>query len=849
MPRPNILIIVVDDLGVDVLRVANGEVTAEIGVPAIAKSAGPLPTLGKLLKSGIHFSTAWAQPVCSPTRASLFTGLNPWKTEVGYPGTRPLPLQDATEARAPMPMLAKTLKAQAGYRCAMFGKWDLGGAELLGGQTPLEWGWDRFEGIYGGGVRPVGVTHYGLSAATTRVTIDHMCNYSNPDTHEKRNVVAAQVKSYLERVCEPRFVDGQPDLRYYIWEKNIDDLATNTKQVDVSPFKRKHLYATADQVDSAKEWIKQSAGQPWCVALTILAPHDPLHVPPKESYKIQLSDVPSVQQMLIAMIESMDYYLGQLLNAPEIQDQLKNTVIIFAGDNGTQDRDVDSGIQIDGIAGDDKNSHRIGGVHVPMIVADGGVYFNGPPCWLKDSAGNSTAGTTSNGLVHIMDVHRTALEIAGATPTSPIDSQSLNVHLQKTGTARSYLFSQQYPLEDVSYSRVSKNASVSDGEYKLSCYRSTYVDGGAGDVFTYEFSKLVPEPGIPGSQQEELIQLDEPAHQTRIKAFYEQMVTQRLDSGEGARGPLPFPPLPVSKYRYVRLLAKSEVNGNPWTSMADFQIISEGKVLSRVGWVVSVDSQETAGENGAGANVLDAATNTIWHTQWSRANPPHPHWLAVDIQTPQVISGFKYLPRQDVANGRIAAYEFQVSKDGFTWGTIASGVFTNSAAEETVLVDPPATGTKIALRADTGNYLTRCNGCYRGAAYPDSATMHITQAVLASSPYAHWTLEKLANGKYALRTDTGNYLARCNGGIPNAAHPDSAMVHVSGAQLKDSPWAQWTIEKLGNGKFALRGDNGNYLARCYGCVPGAAYPDGAFLHIGKDQVNAAPYAQWTFVLV
>ncbi|HRI64750.1 MAG TPA: sulfatase-like hydrolase/transferase [Polyangium sp.] len=73
MPKPNILIIVADDLGVDVLRVANGEVAAEIGVSAIAKSAGPLPTLGKLLKSGIHFATAWAQPVCSPTRASLFT--------------------------------------------------------------------------------------------------------------------------------------------------------------------------------------------------------------------------------------------------------------------------------------------------------------------------------------------------------------------------------------------------------------------------------------------------------------------------------------------------------------------------------------------------------------------------------------------------------------------------------------------------------------------------------------------------------------------------------------------------------------------------------------------------------
>ena len=42
--------------------------------------------------------------------------------------------------------------------------------------------------------------------------------------------------------------------------------------------------------------------------------------------------------------------MGQLLNDPTLAEQLKNTVIVFAGDNGTQDRDADTGVQLDGIA-------------------------------------------------------------------------------------------------------------------------------------------------------------------------------------------------------------------------------------------------------------------------------------------------------------------------------------------------------------------------------------------------------------------------------------------------------------------------------------------------------------------
>jgi arylsulfatase A-like enzyme len=553
--KPNILLIVADDLGVDVLRITEGKVIAQVDGPNGAKAPAPLPSLGKLLQSGIHFSHTWAQPVCSPTRASLFTGLQAWKTEVGFPATRPLPANDATTSHAPIQMLAKVLKDKAGYHCGMFGKWDLGGGEGLGGQTPTDWGWDHFEGIYGGGLGPMAGV-YGLALdeggavslqSPNRASLERLRQTTDPATKQSRDAVVTQCKAYLEKVCDPRFVEGQPDVRYFIWPKNIDDLATKTKVVDVAPFKRTHLYATADQVESAKAWIKQQSGQPWFVALTVNAPHNPYHVPPRESYTIQLPDAPSPQQMFIAMIESLDFYIGQLLNAPELQDQLKNTVIMFVGDNGTQDRDPETGVQLDGIRGDDKNSYHIGGVHVPMIVADGGLYFNGPPCYLKDASGKPTAGWRCDSLVHIMDVYKTALDIAGTSPPGETDSVSMKGHLQKTDGARRYIVSQQYPTSDPELADVGKHASISDGTYKLSCYRSKFVDGGAGDEFTYEFYELVPDPTIPGSYNEKPIDLNDLGQRPKLLELYGELQKQRLDAGSPnpARAPLPFPPLPL----------------------------------------------------------------------------------------------------------------------------------------------------------------------------------------------------------------------------------------------------------------------------------------------------------------
>jgi len=105
---------------------------------------------------------------------------------------------------------------------------------------------------------------------------------------------------------------------------------------------------------------------------------------------------------------------------------------------------------------------------------------------------------------------------------------------------------------------------------------------------------------------------------------------------------------------------------------------------------VRADSEETAGEDGKGANAIDGDPNTIWHTQWQDTNPPCPHEIVIELTPPKTIKGFTYLPRQDDSeNGTIKGYEFYVSNDGDDFGQpVSKGTFENSKDLKTVTFDP-----------------------------------------------------------------------------------------------------------------------------------------------------------------
>lgn len=125
-PRPNIIYIVVDDLGF-----------ADAGFQG---SDIATPALDALAETGAQLTQFYAQPMCTPTRAALMTGRYPMRygLQTGVipgAGTYGLALDEQ--------MLPQMLQA-AGYHTAMVGKWHLGHADPA--YWPMQRGFDSFYG-------------------------------------------------------------------------------------------------------------------------------------------------------------------------------------------------------------------------------------------------------------------------------------------------------------------------------------------------------------------------------------------------------------------------------------------------------------------------------------------------------------------------------------------------------------------------------------------------------------------------------------------------------------------------------------------------------------------------------
>lgn len=156
--------------------------------------------------------------------------------------------------------------------------------------------------------------------------------------------------------------------------------------------------------------------------------------------------------------------------------------------------------------------------------------------------------------------------------------------------------------------------------------------------------------------------------------------------------------------QYVMLEAISETAGNPWTSMAEFNLLDRGgATIGRTGWTVQADSQEAATGQNSAAAAIDGDVATYWHTKYSGTVAPLPHRFVVNLGAQRGIGGFKYLPRPVATglNGTIAQYNFYIGNDGVNWTLIKSGNFNDfpdRSSEKTVTVDRAPSIAPIANR-------------------------------------------------------------------------------------------------------------------------------------------------------
>ncbi len=380
--RPNILMIVVDDLGYAELSCQG---STDIPTPHIDSIAG----------NGIRFTDGYVSgPVCCPSRAGYMTGR--YQTRFGHEfnaiGVQNneegigLPLSETT--------MADSLKKE-GYATGLVGKWHLGGSPPY---HPLRRGFDEFYGFLHEGHYYVPPPYEGVSSYL-RIT------EMPPGTK------APSVKGRF--IFDDHFHYDEPQ---YDRENPILD---GTKAVVEEEYLTDAL--TRESID----FISRHRDEPFFLYLSYNSPHSPLQAPDEDMQRFEhIDDIH--RRVFAAMVSNLDDNIGKVLEKLRELGIEENTLILFFSDNGGPTKELTSSNEP--LRGG-KGQLFEGGIRVPFLIQ-----------W-KD---HLPEGKVYRNPVISLDAMPTALAAAGAKESIPNDLDGVNLlpYLtgKKTNTPHEFLF-------------------------------------------------------------------------------------------------------------------------------------------------------------------------------------------------------------------------------------------------------------------------------------------------------------------------------------------------------------------------------------------------------------------------
>lgn len=466
-PRPNFVVIVIDDAGFTDLGAYGGEART--------------PNIDALAQRGAQFSRYYSSPLCAPSRAMLLTGVDAHRTGVS---TIPEVLPPAHRGRPGYTLrlepgvvtVAERLRG-GGYRTYATGKWHLGHGE---GDLPNDHGFDRSLVL-------------DASGADNWEPRPYMPYYNTAPWYEDGAPARMPANYYSSELIVDRmiaYLDADRDRA----EPFFAYVAFQAVHIPVqAPRELTEHYA--DTYSAGWDALRE---QRWRRAQELglvpeAAPAATLH-PSLRAW----SDVPADEQALYArsmavhagMLEAMDHHIGRLIAYLQSRGLADNTIFVVTSDNGPEpsnplhERGFEQWMAVQGYTHrlEDLGERRSygfigpefasataapgalfkfytaeGGVHVPLIVAGPGVQ----PARIDARA-------------FVTDIAPTMLERAGIVATEqervPITGRSMAGVL--SGAASTVRGS-----DDAIGIEVSGNSALYRGAYKLVRNQPRFGDG------------------------------------------------------------------------------------------------------------------------------------------------------------------------------------------------------------------------------------------------------------------------------------------------------------------------------------------------------------------------------------
>ena len=306
---PNIVIIMVDDMGYSDIGCYGGEIET--------------PNLDKLAANGLRFTQFYNSGRCCPTRASLLTGLHPHQAGIGHMTNTPAKPKSHDRGvpgfrgflNRKCVTIAEVLKPR-GYHTLMSGKWHVG---YHGKQKwPLQRGFDRYYGIIAGAsnfFRPEG--RRGLTLGNEPVKPEG--NYYTTD---------AFTDYAIQFVEEANDRDDRPFFLYLAY--TAPHWPLHARKRDIDKYRGRYMEGGWDKVsrDRYKRMLDMGLiRKEWGKAPRDARGWDELSKEKKVELDLRMA-------IYSAQVDSVDQNVGRLIASLKKMERLGNTIIFFLSDNG-----------------------------------------------------------------------------------------------------------------------------------------------------------------------------------------------------------------------------------------------------------------------------------------------------------------------------------------------------------------------------------------------------------------------------------------------------------------------------------------------------------------------------------
>lgn len=299
--RPNVIVILSDDIGYSDMGCFGSEIST--------------PNIDKLAYNGIRFTSFYNTARCSPSRASLLTGVYPHQAEMGHLSSNNFPEPGYHDNLGKNVVTMAELFKQAGYSTYMTGKWHLAADMTLHGDHsnwPRQRGFDRYFGNLNGSA-----------------------NYYDPGTLISNNTFVAPGKNfyYTDAISDTtvKFIRQHPTDRpfFFYIAYTAAHWPLHAPEKEILKYKGK-FDSGWDSLRARRFSRLKKLGiiSDKCVLTERSVTIPEWEKEPMKEWQLRRMEV------YAAMIDVMDQGIGRIIGALEEKGELGNTVIFYMQDNG-----------------------------------------------------------------------------------------------------------------------------------------------------------------------------------------------------------------------------------------------------------------------------------------------------------------------------------------------------------------------------------------------------------------------------------------------------------------------------------------------------------------------------------